>query len=375
MTLKTVAKSLLLALLLGLAPALADGILNPGASSGGGGGSGTVTSVSVTTANGVSGTVATATTTPAISLTLGAITPTTVNGNTFTTGTGTLTMGAGKTITLPNSFALTATDGSTLAIGTGGTLGANAYTSGFTITANSTATSGCSANTVLYSDGSKVQCSATLPFALAVTPIQAANTSVDGYVLADPTAATVNNQQFSPRLRLTGQGWKTTATAGSETVDWIIENQPVQGTTTPTELLAISAQINGAGYTNVLNINSIGTATRPTISFPGDLATGIFSVAAGNVDIAIAAVDAFRFNSSNEFLGTASLAIKWGIAVTDTTISRKSAGIIQIGTTTSNDSGTLDATAYQVGGSAGASCTLTTVSHLTVVNGIVTLCN
>lgn len=43
-------------------------------------GSGTVTSVSVTTANGVSGTVATATTTPAISLTLGAITPTSTNG-------------------------------------------------------------------------------------------------------------------------------------------------------------------------------------------------------------------------------------------------------------------------------------------------------
>ena len=42
-------------------------------------GSGTVTSVSVTTVNGVSGSVATATTTPAISLTLGAITPTSVN--------------------------------------------------------------------------------------------------------------------------------------------------------------------------------------------------------------------------------------------------------------------------------------------------------
>ena len=41
-------------------------------------GSGTVTSVSVTTANGVSGTVADPTTTPAISLTLGAITPTSV---------------------------------------------------------------------------------------------------------------------------------------------------------------------------------------------------------------------------------------------------------------------------------------------------------
>ncbi len=40
-----------------------------------GAGSGTVTSVAVTTANGVSGTVATATTTPAITLTLGSITP------------------------------------------------------------------------------------------------------------------------------------------------------------------------------------------------------------------------------------------------------------------------------------------------------------
>ena len=69
---------------------------------GAGTGSGTVTSVSVTTANGVSGTVATGTTTPAISLTLGAITPTSVaatgavSGTTLTstvaTGTAPLTV-------------------------------------------------------------------------------------------------------------------------------------------------------------------------------------------------------------------------------------------------------------------------------------------
>ncbi len=47
------------------------------------GSGGTVTSVSVTTANGVSGSVATATTTPAITLTLGAITPSSVNGVTI----------------------------------------------------------------------------------------------------------------------------------------------------------------------------------------------------------------------------------------------------------------------------------------------------
>ena len=79
----------------------------------GGIGTGTVTSVSVTSANGVSGVVATATTTPAITLTLGAITPTSVNGNTFTTGTYTLTGQAGKTLTFNGSVTLTGTDSQT----------------------------------------------------------------------------------------------------------------------------------------------------------------------------------------------------------------------------------------------------------------------
>ena len=58
-----------------------------GSAGGGGGGSGTVTTVSVTTANGVSGSVANPTTTPAITLTLGDITPTTVTTTNGTTGT------------------------------------------------------------------------------------------------------------------------------------------------------------------------------------------------------------------------------------------------------------------------------------------------
>lgn len=67
-----------------------------------GGGSGTVTSVSVTTANGVSGTVATATTTPAISLTLGAITPTTVNSITLS-GSSTPTLAVTGTSSISGS--------------------------------------------------------------------------------------------------------------------------------------------------------------------------------------------------------------------------------------------------------------------------------
>jgi hypothetical protein len=95
---------------------------------GGGGGSGTVTTVSVTTANGVSGSVATATTTPAITLTLGAITPTTVNGLTVSTTTGTLTVANGKTLTASNTLTFAGTDGSTLNVGAGGTLGTAAFT-------------------------------------------------------------------------------------------------------------------------------------------------------------------------------------------------------------------------------------------------------
>ncbi len=68
---------------------------------GGGGGSGTVTSVSITTANGVSGTVATATTTPAITLVLGAITPTSVAASGAVTGSNISGTNTGdQTITL-----------------------------------------------------------------------------------------------------------------------------------------------------------------------------------------------------------------------------------------------------------------------------------
>jgi len=77
---------------------------------------GSVTSVSVTTANGVSGTVATSTTTPAISLTLGAITPTSVaatgavtgsNLSGTNTGNQTITLTGGVTGSGTGSFAAT----------------------------------------------------------------------------------------------------------------------------------------------------------------------------------------------------------------------------------------------------------------------------
>lgn len=77
---------------------------------------GTVTSVSVTTANGISGTVATSTTIPAITLTLGAITPTTIvasgaisgsNLSGTNTGNQTITLTGDVTGTGTGTFATT----------------------------------------------------------------------------------------------------------------------------------------------------------------------------------------------------------------------------------------------------------------------------
>ena len=73
-----------------------------------GAGSGTVTSVSITTANGISGTVATNSTTPAITLTLGAIVPTSVN-SVVISGTATPTLAVTGTVTVSGSHSGTNT--------------------------------------------------------------------------------------------------------------------------------------------------------------------------------------------------------------------------------------------------------------------------
>jgi hypothetical protein len=88
-------------------------------------------------------------------------------------------------------------------------------------------------------------------------------TSADGWVLTNPTAAAAGAQQFSPRLRFTGQGWKTTATAASQTVDWVVENRPVQGAASPATNLVFSSQINGGGYTPRLSALSSGELIFP----------------------------------------------------------------------------------------------------------------
>ncbi len=123
-------------------------------------GGGTVTSVSVTTANGVSGSVATATTTPAITLTLGAITPTTIVASSTIagsnlSGTNTGDQNLFRTFAVAGQSDVVAdstTDTLTLVAGTGVTITTNATTDSITINATATPITG-SDTQVLFFDG------------------------------------------------------------------------------------------------------------------------------------------------------------------------------------------------------------------------------
>jgi len=90
---------------------------------------------------------------------------------------------------------------------------------------------------------------------LHVVSSSVGSTSTDGFVLENQTAATVGQQQWSPRIRLTGQGWRSNATASSKTLDWIMENQTTSASNSGIGSLVWSYQTsNLPGYNQKLAI-------------------------------------------------------------------------------------------------------------------------
>jgi hypothetical protein len=82
-----------------------------------------------------------------------------------------------------------------------------------------------------------------------------------GLTLANTTAAAAGAQQYSPSLVLTGQGWKTNATAASQACSWAIASVPQQGAAAPTAILHFLSSVAGGAYTSRLNVDSAGTMT------------------------------------------------------------------------------------------------------------------
>ncbi|MES2359971.1 MAG: hypothetical protein V4529_16650 [Gemmatimonadota bacterium] len=73
------------------------------------------------------------------------------------------------------------------------------------------------------------------------TTLQAAFQAVNN------TAAAAGAQQWSPGLKLTGQGWKTDATGASKQVDFYQQVEPIQGAAEPSGRVRWIWQIDGAG--------------------------------------------------------------------------------------------------------------------------------
>lgn len=88
-------------------------------------------------------------------------------------------------------------------------------------------------------------------------------TPAAGLSLTNSTAATVGVQSASPSLILTGQGWKTAATAASQQVDLKIYLLPVQASSAPTYDLRFDYSTNGGAYANSgFHFTSIGGSSR-----------------------------------------------------------------------------------------------------------------
>jgi hypothetical protein len=79
------------------------------------------------------------------------------------------------------------------------------------------------------------------------------------FMLNNPTDAASGNQQISPPLVMRGRGWKTNATAESQTVDFIQYVIPTQGAANPSGTMYWYSSINGGGNTSLMNLSSSGT--------------------------------------------------------------------------------------------------------------------
>lgn len=94
-----------------------------------------------------------------------------------------------------------------------------------------------------------------------------------GLWMSNTTAAAAGAQQISPSLTLEGQGWRTTATAQSQSVKFTQYVLPVQGTGSPTANLTFANSINAGAYTIGMTLGSTGSANLLTLTGNGTTAS------------------------------------------------------------------------------------------------------
>jgi hypothetical protein len=166
-------------------------------------------------------------------------------------------------------------------------------------------------------------------------------TSTDGLVIQNTTDAAAGAQQYSPRLRLHGEGWKTDATAASQTIDFVLEVQPVQGTSAPSGNLILKASINGGAFSTVGTftsggqlLTSDGSASAPPLAFTGAPTSGWYRNSGGGVALTITGTA--RLGIGTNFRMAPDMAFMWSStadpsATEDLSLSRLAAGSARFG--------------------------------------------
>lgn len=200
-------------------------------------------------------------------------------------------------------------------------------------------------------------------------------TVATGSLLTNTTAATSGNQQYSPALRWTGQGWKTTATAASQAVDFRAYVVPVQGSSAPTGTWTLDAAINGGSFSTQMQVTSDGQiVVTPTAGNTGSAgleylirsSSGGYGIggnsggsSAGlllfsNSVRQIAIIDSVKqLNARSDYnIGWASNG-SVGAFFNDTGLARSAAGVVEVNNGTNGTLRDIVARKYLVGSSTG----------------------
>jgi hypothetical protein len=252
-------------------------------------------------------------------------------GNGFTKFSGPAT--SEKTFTLPNSNATLLYSGGALGTPSSGDL-TNAtnlpVASGISgLGANvatflATPSSANLASAITDETGSGSLVFATTPTIVSPTLTNVTIMEYDGlgttmnpaaYIL-NGTAAAAGAQQISPAVYWEGQGWKTNATAGSQSVQFTAHVLPIQGAANPTGKWILSKDVNATGTkTEVLSVdtsgNIIATGTLAASNFSGSSSganTGDQTNIIGNAATATALQNA-RTIGGVSFNGTANITV------------------------------------------------------------------
>lgn len=217
------------------------------------------------------------------------------------------------------------------------------------LTIGTTTISGGGTNCIIYSDGTLLQCEATVTRSAAgqFTFSKAAigTTPFDSIILINPTAAAVGVQQYSPDLILTGNGWKTSATAGSQPVSMRIYVQPIQGSASPSGAFVFNSMVNSASsgditmFSNsVIGLNCLGSSSSPALAANGSFMEVITCANNGT----LAKFSSSQFSTTSTSPGYGFTASGDPTGALDSNSFRVSAGVIGIGKGSTIASGLLN---------------------------------